>query len=145
MGRGELTKAEGSIATLSNYYVNRFILDDEDGSLNNSQNAMGLEISFRKSIDDEMSAPVSYRIVMSVSIAPGTEEPTEDSPCQLELTGEFQTTQDATSDEAIREYLRIYGASELYAITKTVMASLTALAPSGVIMLPSVAFDKGNA
>lgn len=132
----------GVSATLSNYYINSFFFNDSEGVLNETQNAMSLEVFFGQAIDGENSTSDLHRVTMNIYVNAGTEEPTAESPCRLGITGEFRTVRDDISEEAVRECLRKRGVDELYAIAKTVMASLTALAPSGVVMLPSVSFDE---
>lgn len=141
MGSGIEMRAAGCSIALSSYYVRHFFLDDPEGMLNDSQNAMSLEISLGEVKGAPDDVPAHYRIVMNIYVDAGPEEPTADSPCRLGVVGEFRSTvQGDVSAESVHDFLREEGAQELYSMAKSTMASLTASSPIGTIMLPSVSF-----
>lgn len=145
MKSDSVVQVAGSSLAMSSYYIRDFFLDDPDGVLNESQNAMGLEITFGEVKGRPDDASALYRMVMNVYVDAGPEEPTSDSPCRLGVIGEFcvQSQEDVAADET-RDHLRVEGAQELYAMAKSTMASLTALAPTGAIVLPSVSFGLSD-
>lgn len=132
----------GSPVILADYLVTDYQFDAASPLLGAESRTMSLEVNVGGFEQDEAAKHGNLQLDIFV----GSEEfaDTEDAPCHLRIMGHLLADPEKSNEELTR-CAATATAQELYGVAKGILAALTAGAPEGRIVLPSIQLAEEGA